>query len=190
MSDQPGFGVDDLDRLAQRAVDAVLRLVRRGIALAGGVLIIAAFCCIVGFLLGLAALSGGIRSVWVVLGGFFLVVGVGSVIVAIWRLRSVRKGAHALVGEVRTLIAGDRQTERVVIETIESSEESKDDGVVVLSRQFFDMQNSIGDRQDQFKEISSALRAITTFPALIALTTVVSFVFAGLGLLFLIALAL
>ena len=190
MSDQPGFGVDDLDELAQRAVDTVLSLVRRGIALAGGVLIIAAFCCIAGFLLGLAALSGGIRSVWIVLGGFFLIVGIGSVIVAIWRLRSVRRGAHALVGEVRKLIAGDRQTERVVIETIETSEQAKNDGVVVLSRGFFGMQDTIGDRQDQFQEISKALRAITTFPALIALATVVSFVFAGLGLLFLIALAL
>jgi len=189
MSDEQGFGVDDLDQLAQRAVDVVLSLIRRGIALAGGVMIIATFCCVGGFLLGLAAFSGGVRSLWVVGGGFFVVVGVGSVVVAIWRLRTVRRGAHALVGEVRELIAGDRRTERVVIETIETSEQAKDDGVVVLSRQFFGLRDTIGDRQEQFRDIAKALRAVTTFPALIALSTVVSFVFAGPGLLFLIALA-
>ncbi len=190
MSDQPGFGLDDLDRLAERAVDTVLSLVRRGLALGGGVLIIATFCCGGGFLLGLAALSGGVRTVWVVLGGFFLVVGVGSVIVAMWRLRSVGKGTRALVDEVRALIAGDRRTEKVVIETIETSEESKDEGVVALSRQFFELRDTIGDRHDQFRAVASALHAVTTFPALVALSTVVSFAFAGIGLLFLIALAL
>ena len=71
--------MDDLDRLARRAVDTVLTLVRRGMALAGGVLILAVVFGIGGFLLGLAALDGGIETVWIVVGGFFAVLAIGSV---------------------------------------------------------------------------------------------------------------
>lgn len=190
MSDQQGFGVDDLDRLARRAVDAVLLLVRRGVALAGGVMIVSIVCCVGGFLLGLAALSGGIRTVWIVIGGFFLLVGVGAIVTAMLRLLAVRRTAGALVAEVRGLLAGDRRNERIVVETIETTEGAQHEGVTVLSRQFAGMQSAIGDRRAQFKEMAAALRAITTFPALVALSTLVSFVFGGLALLFLIALAL
>ncbi len=189
MSDRPGFGADDIERVARRVVDLVLDLVRRGRALAGGVLAIALVCCVAGFLLGLAALSGGIRAVWIVVGGFFLIVGVGAVVVAIRRLGAVRRAAQQLVDDVRTLITGDQGTERVVIETIESGERSESESVVVLSQQFSGMRGAVRNRPD-LRAISSALRAVTTFPLLIAITTVVSLVFAFLGLLFLIALAL
>ena len=185
-----GFGRDDLDHLAQRAVDAVLKLVRRGTALAGGVLILATIFGVGGFLLGLAALSGGIRTVWIVLGGFFALVSIGSVIIAILRLRSVKKGTDTLVSEVRTLIGGNKQSERTVIETVQSADDSDDDGVVAVSKQFFSMKNEIGDRVDQFKSLTLALTAITSFPGLIALATVITFVFGGLSVIFLIALAL
>lgn len=190
MSDDHRFGLDDLDALAQRAVDAVMTLVRRGIALAGGVLILAVVFGIGGFLLGLAALSGGIQSVWVVLGGFFAIVAIGSVAVAILRLRTVRTDADGLVDEVRQLIGGNKQSQRTVIETVDSADNSQGDGVIVLSRQFFSMKNEIGDRVDQFRSLTSALTAVTSFPGLVALSTVVTFMFAGLSVIFLIALAL
>ncbi|MGI9645325.1 MAG: hypothetical protein ACR2O6_08465 [Ilumatobacteraceae bacterium] len=189
MTDESSFGVGDLDALAQQAVDTVMRLVRRGLALAGGVLLIAAFCSIGGFMLGLAALSGGWRTLWILLGGFFLVVSIGAVIVAMWRLRAVRGGADALVGEVRRLIGKDDQAEQVVIETVEVGETAEEESAVVLSRQFFQMQGAVDRQPDSYAAISKALRAVTGFPVLLALSAFVSMIFAGLGLLFLIALA-
>ena len=47
-----------------------------------------------------------------------------------------------------------------------------------------------GGRTDQSPTLTSALSAVTSFPGLIALATVVSFVFFGLSLIFLLALAL
>ena len=76
--------------LAQRAVDTVLLLVRRGTALAGGALMVVTVICLASFALGLAALSGGIRIVWVILGGFFAIVAIGSIVVAIVRLARLR----------------------------------------------------------------------------------------------------
>jgi len=189
-SDSNGFGRNDLDALAQRAVDSVMTLVRRGSAFAGGVMIMAVIFGVGGFLLGLAALDGGIEKVWVVLGGAFAVLSVGSVGLAILRLRSVKKGADTLFTEVRSLIGADRQTQRTVIETVESTDGREGDGVVAISREFFTLQGAVGDRIGQFKSLGLALTAITSFPALIAAATVIMLVFAGLSVLFLIALAL
>jgi hypothetical protein len=188
--DDDGFGRDDLDRLARRAIDSVLHLVRRANALAGGVLMFAVLACVSGFLLGLAALSDGMRTVWVALGGFFAVVGVGSVVIAMWRLRSVRRSADSLVAEVRALIGGDRTTERTVIDTVLVTEERSDDGIADLSREFFGFRSAIGDRAQQFRALTSALSAVTTFPGLMAIAALVSFVFLGLGVIFAISLAL
>jgi hypothetical protein len=184
------FDRDGLDDLAQRAVDSVMTLVRRGLALAGGVMILAVTFCVSGFLLGWAALNGGIETVWVVLGGSFAVLAISSVGIAILRLRAVRKGADTMFTEVRSLIGGDRQTQRTVIETVESTDNREGDGVVALSREFFTLKGALGNRIGQFKSLGLALTAITSFPALIAAATVITFVFAGLSLLFLIALAL
>jgi hypothetical protein len=185
-----GFGLNDLDQLAERAVDSVMNLVRRGTALAGGVLMLAVVFSVGGFLLGIAALDGGIEKVWILIGAFFGLVAIGSVVLAILRLRWVKKSANTLVTEVRSLIGGDKQTKRTVIETVESTDASDGEGVVAVSKQFFSLQNEVGDRVGQFKSLGFALAAITSFPGLVALSTVITFVFAGLSVLFLIALAL
>lgn len=184
------FGLDDLDRLARRAVDTVLHLVRRANALAGGVLIFVTLFGIGGFLLGLAALSGGIRTVWIVVGGFFAVVAIGSVLVAMLRLRTVRTGADNLVIEVRALVGGDHDSKRTVTDTVHSAEGKSDDGIVDLSREFFSMRGAIGDRVGQFRALASAMTAVTSFPGLMAIATLVGFVFAGLSVIFAIALVL
>jgi hypothetical protein len=179
-SDSNGFDRDDLDALARRAVDSVMTLVRRGLALAGGVMLMAVIFSVGGFLLGLAALDGGIEKVWIVLGGTFAILAVGS----------VKKDAGTLITEVRSLIGGDRETERTVIETVESTDGRESDGVVAISREFFVLKGAVGNRIGQFKSLGLALTAITSFPALIAVTTAITLVFAGLSVIFLIALAL
>ncbi len=184
------FGFDDLDDLARRAVDTVLHLVRRANALAGAVLLFAVIAGVGGFLLGVAALSEGMQTVWIVLGGFFAIVAIGSVLLAMWRLRSVRTGADHLVSEVKSLIGGNSEHERVVIQTVQTNEASSDSGVVELSRGFFDMRSMVSGRVGDVKHLASAITAVTTFPGLVALATLISFVFLGLSLIFLIALAL
>ena len=79
-----------IDDLAQRAVDSFMTLVRRGTALAGGTLAIVSVICIGSFALGVAALSDGMETVWIVLGGLAAVAAIGSVVVAIWRLLVIR----------------------------------------------------------------------------------------------------
>jgi hypothetical protein len=180
----------NLDSLAQRVVDAFITLVRRGTALAGGTLVVVTLVCLGGFLLGIAALSDGIRTVWIVFGGAAAIVGIGAVVLAIVRLLAIRASVAALVREVRALISGDPKSERVVIDTLESSDGVQDRSAVVMSQQFFSMKNNLGGRAVQFAALSAALRAVTTFPLLMFLATAVTVGFAFLSLFFLLALAL
>jgi len=178
------FGDATPQSLAQRAVDMFLTLVRRGTALAVGTLAVVSFICIGSFVLGLAALSADNRNAWIAIGGAFVVVGIGAVALAIFRLWLVKRSATELVVEVQQLLVGDRKTERVVIDTIEASEKVQDQSAVVMSRQFFTLRDSIDGRGAQFIALAYALRAMTTFPFLMLVATTVTVVFATLAVIF------
>jgi hypothetical protein len=174
--------------LAQRAVDCFLTLVRRGTRLAAGLLAIIMVICVGGLLLGVFALSGGVRTAWILLGGIGVVVAMGSVLLAMFRLWAISTISVALVTDIQTLISNDPAQERVVIETVESSDGVQDQSAVVMSRQFFAMNDSVGLRAGQFVALSMALKSVTTFPLLMLLATAITVGFAGLSFLFLLGL--
>jgi len=118
--------------LAQRAVDVFLELVRRGTRLAVGALAIVTVICLGSYALGIAALSGGVETAWIVLGGVGVVVAIGSILVAMFRLWVISRMSVALVTDIQTLITNDPGSERVVIETIESSDGVQDQSAVVM----------------------------------------------------------
>jgi hypothetical protein len=175
--------------LAERAVDSLLTLVRRGTRLAAGTMLFVVVICLGGFALGIAALSDGIETVWIIFGGFAAFVAIGSVALAMFRLWAITRLATVLVTEVERMITSDPRSERVVIETVEASDGVQDQSAVVMSRQFFSMSNTVGTA-GQFTALGVALKSVTTFPLLILLATVITVGFAGLSMLFLLALAL
>lgn len=177
-------GPAGLDDMARRAVDVLLSLLRRANTLAGGVLIFASITCIGGYVIGIAALGGGLRTLWIVVGGAAALWALGSVMAAMFRLRAVRRGSDVLVQEVRSLIGGDVDSERTVIETIESTETADDASVVHLSRQFFSMRDVVSGRRSDFRALSMALASITTLPAAVALATIIGFGFAFASVIF------
>ncbi len=184
------FDPTDTAGLAERAVDSFLLLVRRANALAGGVLLFVLAGTITGYALGLAALSGGIRTVWAVVGGFFAILAIGMVVTAMLRLRRVRKSSDELVGEMTSLIGGNRQNERVVVETVRRTDEGTDVSIVQLTRGMGDMQAMVGGQAQNTRNVVDAVRAITTFPLFMIFSTFITVGFVFLGLLFLIALAI
>ena len=198
MSDDPfdasGFHADPRPfiggaaELAPRAVDSFLLLVRRGMALGGGVLAIVAVVCLASYAVGIAALDGGMQTVWIVVGGAFAALAIGAVLLALFRLWMVKRLGTSLVGEVRALLSHDPQSERVVIETVESSYRVQGQSAIVMSRQFFAMSDALGDRRAQFAGLAASLHSFTTFPLLILLATTVTLVFAVLGFFFTIGL--
>jgi hypothetical protein len=182
MSEQPD--------LAQRAVDSFLTLVRRGSRLAVGTLAIVVVVCLGGLALGLLALDGGVRTAWLLLGGIGAAVAIGAVVLALFRLWAISSMSVALVTDLQTLIAGDPGSERMVIETVEASDGVQDASAVVMSRQFFTMNDSVAGRAGQLVALSLALKSITTFPFLMLLATTITIGFGLLSLLFLLGLVL
>ncbi len=162
-----------------------LTLVRRGTALAVGVLAVVALICLGSYAMGIAALTNQGRTIWVVLGGAFVIIGVGAVVLAITRLWLVKRSAFTLVDEFQRLLEGDVQEQRVVIDTIEASEQVQDQSAVVMSRQFFTLRDSIDGRATQFVALAFALKTMTSFPFLMLIATVVTLGFASFGLVFL-----
>ena len=122
------------------------------------------------------------------LGGIGVVFGVGSVLLAMWRLSMVRRGSDALVEEIRRFVSGDDEAERTVLETVEVTEQSGDESIVQVSRQFFSMRDGVAQHRANFTALSMALRSLTTFPGLMALAVVIGFGFALVSLVFLLIL--
>jgi pheromone shutdown protein TraB len=178
-----------LHDLATRAVDSLLTLVHRGTRLAFGTMIIVIIVCLGCFALGIAALSEGIETVWIIFGGFAAFVAIGAVGLAMFRLWAITRLGTALITDVERLIAGDPRSERVVIETIEASDGVQDQSAVVMSRQFFAMSDTVGTA-GQFTALAIALKSVTTFPLLILLATVITLGMACLSLLFLLGILL
>ena len=181
---------DTIDELTRRAIASVMNLVRRGMAFGGGVLMISTVVCVGGFLLGVAALDGGMETLWIILAGFFGTLAIGGMVLALVRLSGIRRHEQELTTEVRALMGRDPGAQRTVIETVEVTDASGDESVVVASRQFYTMRENLGGEIPPRSALSRSLSAITTLPLLVLMTTFISMVFAGLGLLFLIGLAL
>lgn len=183
----------DIDRLVQRAVAGITSLARRASGFATRLLLGTLIVCGGGFLLGVAALSGGVETVWIVLGIVFGTIAVGSAAVARWRLGSVRRHAPQLADEVRAMLTEGRAGSRTVIDTFAVGDDgSTADGgsPIVLSRQLHGFRDASGGVLDRSTRLGAAVTALTTFPLLIVAASLISLVFAFLGFVFLIALAL
>ena len=142
------------------------------------------------FVLGLFALDGGIRSVWVVLGLAFGGLAIGSAFLARWRLASIARHASELVAEVRSLLEYGHPATRTVIDAVELDERQGGGPVLVVSREFFSLRDAVGVRVREFRKLTAAVTALTSFPGLVLGAIGITVVFAMLVPIFLLALAL
>lgn len=189
----------EIDELVRRTVATVTMIADKATAFATKLLLVAAVVCVGGFLLGIAALSGGIETVWIVLGIVFGTLAVGGALLARWRVGSVRRHVPELADEVRTLISEGRDGTRTVIDTFVVGADVDPDGeragqpdgsAIVMSRQMYGFKNIVGSGLDHSARLAGAVKALTSFPGLVLGAIVISLVFGFLGLIFLIALAL
>jgi len=187
-ADSVGSSSSTVDQLAARTVDAVLGLLRRANRLAAGALMITGGICVLGFLLGLAALDGDARNVWIFFGGLGVLVAVGSVVHSMWQLAAVGRSSSQLTDEFRSLIRNDRESERAVIETVQVTENSVDVGVVQVSRGFSPLRDLVSGNSTVYPALSTGLRAITRLPFSLLLAAFVALTFIPISLIFLLIL--
>ncbi len=190
--------MSELDQLVQRTVDTVTMIAGKAARFSSKLLLGATIVCVAGFLLGVAALSGGVQKVWIVLGIVFGSIAVGGALLARWRVGSVKRHVPELAAEVRTLISDGRDSTRTVIETFavdadgDGTRDVFEDGssAIVLSRQMYGFKSLVGSGLESSARLTAAVTAITSFPALVLAAILISMVFGFLGFIFLIALAL
>lgn len=191
--------MSDIDDLVRRCVDGLTVITRKATAFATRLLLGVVVVCVGGFWLGVQALSGGIETVWIVLAFTFAAIAIGSAVVARWRVGSVRRHLPELAAEVRTLATEDPSSTRTVVEAFvvdtDVEEASADEGgtgrsAIVMSRQMGGFRNVADVGDTRTVRLNAAVRAMTSFPFLVLAAIMISFVFAFLGLIFLVALAL
>lgn len=188
--------MSDIDQIVRRAVDTIAMIAAKAAAFSTRILLATTVVCVGGFLLGVAALSGGIETVWIVLGIVFGALAIGAAAIARWRVGAVRRHVPELVTEIRTLMTEGRDSTRTVIETFavdpddDGQAGAADGSAIVLSRQMYGLRGAVGGGLEQAARLTAAVTALTTFPALVLMAIAISLVFGFLGFIFLIALAL
>ncbi len=186
----------DLDTLTRRAVDSFLAFAARTSRLGVRLVAIAALVSIPSYLLGLAVFEGGMRTVWSVLGGVFLLIGVGGPLLALVRLSGYRRKREELTTELRQYLGADAGAQRTVIETFETGTADDDAGssVVVWSRSsstpFGTALGPSLSASEEHPALRGAISAATSLPLRMLLSVGITSVFAFLGVIFLIAAAL
>lgn len=189
----------DADQIVRRAVDAITTIAGKAARFATKLLLAAVVICVGSFLLGVAALSGGIEAVWIVLGVAFGSIAIASAAVARWRVGAVRRHVPELAEEVRTLIAEGHAPARTVIETFTVEPDSAGGpggarpgtgSTIVMTRRMSDFRGAFGSGLDRTARLGAAVTALTSFPILVLGTVAISLVFAFTGVIFLLALAL
>jgi hypothetical protein len=183
--------MSDIDGRVTRTISTLTLIADRVTRFSGKLLLGVAVVSIGSFLLGLAALEGGIRNVWIVLGGAFGVIAVGAALIARWRIGGVRRQVPAIAAEVRTLLTEGRRDAVEVIEQFHGPAGGGErDSVIVVSRSMSGLRGVARHGLAGSEHLVKAVTAITTFPGLAAMAVLISIVFALLIPIFLLALAL
>lgn len=183
----------DIDEIVRRTVESVRVMARKAWGFAGLLLLVVTVVCVTGLLLGIAALDGGIETVWVVLAVTFAAIAIGGPAVALWRIWSIQRHTTLLAGEIRQMILDGGEGGRTVIETFDLDDPARpDDGqsAVVLTRRVSGLRGPGGPAMHDAPTMSAAVKALATFPFMVIVSVLISLVFSFLSLIFLIALAL
>lgn len=178
------------ERYVRQMIETVQTFAGKGALFAAKLLVAVTVICVGGFALGVAALSDGIESVWIVLGVTFGAIAIGCAGLALWRAMSVRRRAPGLADEVRSLVKSDPDTTVVETFVVDDSADGGRGSAIVLSRQVGGFREAYGTRLADTPELNGALRSITSFPILVVLAIPITAVFAFMGGIFLLALAL
>lgn len=185
------FSMAELDAYATRAVAHVTALATRASRFAGLIAVFVVVVCVGSFLMGLQALDGG-RNVWIVLGGFFGAVAVGSALIGWWRLGSVKRHVPELATEVRNLLGQGRQA-ATLIETFQVSDADgtvhyqarlDSSGAVDVTRTLWGLKGVVGTGTETFARLTATITALTSYPVLALSSVLISLVFVGCGAVF------
>jgi hypothetical protein len=180
------------ETLVTSTMATIGRIADRVVGFTSRVLRIVAVAAIGSFALGLAALQGGIRTVWIVLGGAFALIAVCSAVSARLRVGSVRRHAGEIAGEIRALLAGRGDSHRLIREFRDSQspgDPAAGGSVIVVSHQFDGLRRLAGSDGAGAPRLAAAITSFVRVPVLTLVAVAIAVVFIVLAPIFLLALA-
>lgn len=187
--------LNEVEVLVGRVVRTLVTISRKVTRFATWLLGGAVVVCVGSFLLGVAALDGGIRIVWILFGTVFAVVAIGAAAIARWGVGRIRHDVPTIAAEVRAMITDGRGSGDVIITELDrqmpdGDGETLSGSAIVVSRRVSGLRDLAGHGLGGATRFAAAVRAITRLPLLALLTVAVTMVFAFLAFVFLLALAL
>lgn len=178
----------DLERAVARIADTVLAQVRRVGGYVTKLLIGAVVITVGSILLGITALEGGVRTVWIVLAVAFAWISLSRVVRVRWNVARLMRNRDALETELLMAMNQRPDTERVVID-LTDAEVSDEVAMEIWTREFANApidSSPLGG----FRWLPLAVQSLKQLGVVLITTTFITAVFAVMGLLFLVALAL
>jgi hypothetical protein len=183
--------MNDVEALVARTIATITAISRKAAKFSGIVAALATIVCAGSFLLGIAALSGGMQSAWIVLGIVFGAIALAAGLTAWWRVGSIRRHVPEIANEIRALVSDGTSTTKHVIETFDVNDaQSKAGSTIGLSREVFHFKSVIGHGLESSARFTAAVTALTSFPLLMLTVIAITTVFGFLSLIFLLAVAL
>lgn len=165
---------NEIRLLAERAGESFVTLARRGAALAMGVAIVALVVIGLAYLLGILALDGTARTVWLVLGGLLLLVGVLWPLRAALGLRQLPKALGNFVTEVQTLLSDDAEARHVVIDTVDVAPSTTASGrtvpTIVSQSQRFTSLRELARKHASLGTLNRTAQQVASVPGLAAIS--------------------
>lgn len=178
----------DLDDVVRRIADVALYPVRRIARYVSYLAIAAIAVAVVSLLLGVAALDGGARTVWVVLALVFGWLSIARVLQVRWNIARLLRNRLALERELRTAIDRRPDGDRIVIEMSEG--ELADGTAMQIWTRDFMTPATDGAVYDDYRWLPLAVKSAKQLGLAAIATTFITAVFALMAVIFLIALAL
>jgi len=153
----------ETDVVVQRVSDGLHRTLNRLSSLATGVAVVAGIIGAATFATGWWLFADS-RTAWIIIGGVMCLIPVGAAVIARVLLRITAKYAPELIDNVRTFLGGASPASRVLLDY--------DSGraVITSSKTFTGLRSELVSRSAELPALWAGVRAITSVPALAAIS--------------------
>ncbi|MEX2626762.1 MAG: hypothetical protein WD225_07740 [Ilumatobacteraceae bacterium] len=180
--------MSELDDAVHRIADVALDSIRRIGGYVSKLAVVAIVAAVGGLLLGMSALEGGARTVWIVLAVLFGWFSLSRVIRLRWNIAKLVRNRVALEHELGVAIGERSDSERAVIDVGDGTL-SDETAMQIWTEEFVMTSRGVAGNGD-YRWIPLAVRTAKQFGGAAIVTTLVTTVFVLMALIFLVALAL
>ncbi len=158
------LGVDQGRALAQRGYELLILVATKAGGIAFALFLLAAAICGTAFVLGLVALSGPLRTIWLVVGGAIMLIGVGSSLRS-WRSLTAITGHAVRIHESFEKLVENLSTAKELRSLNEVDIQKM--GVVKQARFTRKIRKTVQGSLGEFQDLSSAFASVSAFPSVV-----------------------